>query len=104
MRLTGRFAIARVQLMTPNGSLLRDVRDQSVTNVRPVHAGGRKSRGIRLTVAQAVMEEGEKFARGGDPGDVAAAPFGDAPIVNLDLVVAMVLRHGLNAAQRSLAG
>ena len=54
-----------------------------------------------VAVAQAVIDEGEKFAGRGHFGDVAAPPLGDAPVGVFEVAAGVVLLAASTAAQRN---
>src|SRR5438132_2843896 len=74
----------------------------------PVSPGLDQREVADLAVAQAVVDEGEELARHRGPGDVDAAPLGDAVVVDLELGPAVYMGDGLDGrpAQelRSLLG
>jgi hypothetical protein len=57
-----------------------------------------------FAVAQAVVDEGEDSAGGGDPADVAAATLGDPPVVGLNLAAAVILGHRLDGRPPHMPG
>jgi hypothetical protein len=70
--------------------------ERARTGLRPSRLSPRLGQAADLAVAQAVVDEDEKFARRSDAPDLLAAPLTDAEVVRTDGRIASLARHGLD--------